>query len=293
MTRGLIGCVLVLASACGGKAFIAEEEPTNGAEWSVGSGGDGSEPVAPVTLCDGSPGYRFFYFSYPGGMGGGSREIVFRNGHPFLHIMGDCTYFARVGDSHTAPTVTGRLTNEEAAAFVLDLRLSGLGALDGTRAHNGGDDTPSGYIVFAGSKIMCGFDCDWQSIRRDEEEHAAIAPIFEKVVAWRDQLSARGQPLDGPVRVAVQFIDAEKWTFEAVEWPLQASPLEFSSSATDRYPQSYLVSGDAAQALRKLRAESGEFPFGFRPIELDGRYYDVVIDDALPGEDERGSVLPR
>lgn len=278
--------ILAFVIGCG-----QARESSPGMGGASGIGGDDGD--AAVTLCNGDPGYRLQYFTLQDAE---SQRlwIKLRNGAQFLHIKGDCTYVARLGEIDRAPAVAGKLSPEEAAVLAEDLQLDEFEALDGTISQTPGAHQPRSSVVFAGNHVGCHFDCQQEPYNNPEDQaaHAVLAPIFEKLLPWHERLATRGQPLAGDVRVAVIPINTDNWRFGTMEWPLERSPLDFLQQEGGSRMDVTIVSDPDAADLIKMRNETGSYPWGASPIEFEGSYYDVVIDELLPGESDEGSVLP-
>lgn len=258
-------------------------------------GGAPGGTLEPVTLCNGDQSYGLQAY-VASTVDSVALLVQIRNGGQFLHVRGDCTYFVQAGDVNLDPVMTGKLSEDEADQLAHDLQLSEFKTLDGTISQSPGSHQPRSIIAWSGKYVGCDADCKYDPYNNptDQAAHELLAPIYEKLVRWRTALAERGVPLAGDVRVAVVAWSTDEWKLGTVEWPLNVSPLEYLIASDDLHPVASVVSGEDARSLIDLRNSKRNKPAGaqYSTIEFDGRYYDVVIDETLPGENEVGTVLP-
>ena len=136
---------------------------------------------------------------------------------------------------------------------------------------------------------------------------AIFKPMLDSADAWRDHLLSIGTPVQGNVRFAVAIQDERIHTGQFLNWPLDV-PIEayaidlmvtFEDENFVPVGTGFPAEGADAIALRELRTEAirtsvkGSQTEGWIAIDGPGNtFYEVVVADVLPYEDETG-VVPR
>ncbi len=301
LSISLLLAALVGLAACG----EAEAGPSEAA--SAGGGGGGAPaPAKERALCSGADAFTFQRVNAEAGWQGSAFGILWRNGYAYLRVDGHCNYYAY--DLHrNDPIVTGVLTGAEAQALAAETGYATWPSYDGLVANGGIFDASTEVLNDGWHELFCRQGCRDLPAESDVEAARVLEPMLDAADAWRDRLLARGVPLGGSVRFAVAIQNEAVHGGVFLEWPL-ATPIEayavdptISKEDEDYDPitTGYLAEGEDAAALRALRAQAvatalkGSQTEGWISIDAPGdTFYEVVVADVLPYEDETG-VVPR
>jgi hypothetical protein len=264
---------------------------------------DVGEEVSPSgetnRLCDGRQGEVFAFTRVAGASRG--QTVVIENGFAFLHITGDCKFWAFTGsrlggvDSHALDIKTGELTREEESALDRELQLA-LWAGHAGKSYSGGisDATPD-KLWRQGKTITCDALCFWN------KEHPELNRIYNDVLNRLYSLADRGRSMEGDVRISVLPMGASypDWTGEWAQWPLEEpmATVTWTSMQAEPPGSGHLVRQPAADLLRAIRRESARGKFGnfsFIPVrERPGSpIHALQVRDTVPLEGPNGLIPP-
>lgn len=221
--------------------------------------GDGSAPLPPAEICDGSDDIRFVYFT---GIGFTDERASFYNeyGHRLLAIDGKCHFWAK-----------------EDGGLLLEGDLDAPELVTLQQAHYGKFGTypkENSQCVDAGANILwdpygstvCWCECD-------SEEELDRTAAFSFAPTLLRQVLATGTPTTGDLRMVLLNRDSTEEGEGSVPWPLtfeqssiakEPSEIEWFSEKGTLFP-----SGADAQLLRGARTESGgatSVHFDYSPV---------------------------
>jgi len=257
-----------------------------------------SPPAAPQKICNGEARITFSFVTLlplsdtePGS------QLVWENGSSYLRIDGQCrfwTFGTSQGNSPLDDIRTGTLSAADADKIAADLRFGEWAGLQGD--HGRGFNGATAAMLSNGvSEVVCWALCTHPNAP------AAMRDLFTKATTVLDRLSALGQPMTGPVRLALQNRqgDAPDFPYPTVPWPLTRALTDFVIPfGIAKAGSSFKVEGADADELRKLRRghrNSAALKSGvaFVPIKQGtGPLHSLYVRDTLPYEDATG-LLPR
>src|SRR5688572_21915274 len=106
MRRGLLVLALAIWGSCSDKDSGATGDASAADARTDADGPLEVEPQMPTRLCDGRPGlvFSFVRVANLGRLGGPGTVVAWENGAAFLHVTGDCTYWAFTGSRLGGPS---------------------------------------------------------------------------------------------------------------------------------------------------------------------------------------------
>lgn len=252
-----------------------------------------------VTLCDGSDDIRLAYRTSGGGNVAPGRKLMSDNGYSFLYLDGQCRYWAfprgddGTSDSVWSEVVTGVLSAEQEEQLKEEISVVDWQRWDQeTFREDSLSDGATALFWTPDAVFSCYGDC----------QNGARNDIRSNVRSWIEKLAEQGEPVDGEVRVLAVTMP-ESVVNQDRPHPVQPAPagLDLGAHAFDEgehycVGDGVLVSGEAAEALRRYRreythGEHGDFWYSYLPIEADdGKQYMVYMRDVMPIEDSDGIV---
>ncbi len=249
--------------------------------------------------------FTFQRVDVQGGWAGTVFGILWRNGHNYLRIDGHCRYFAyQLGRNDRI--VTGSLTGAEAIALANETKYSTWPDLNGLVATGGWFDAPTQVLNDGTNELFCRQNCRDSPQEPDVESALLLDSMFDPADVWRDRLLSEGTPVGGDVRFAVAIQNKIIHAGTYLEWPLSTPIKDYATDPTvtpedENYVEvrATLARGADAAALRLMREQavataiSGSQTEGWITVDGPGdRFYEVVVSDVLPYEDEDG-IVPR
>lgn len=256
------------------------------------------EDLEEATLCDGSDDIRLAYRTL-GGNPAPERKLLSENGYTYLYVDGQCRYWAYPGEgdgtggSPRSDVVTGTLTAEQESQLKEDLDVVEWQRWDQESFHEDGlfDGTTATFWMPTAA-YYCYGDC--QSSKRNN--------IRKSVRRWIGELIEDGEPVEGPVRVAVFKVPnigsppSHPTQPAPAGFDLQEHALSTGDASSTCAGEGILVEGEAAETLRRYRREyqaeeHGSFWYYYLPLVAQGgQQYRVYVRDATPLEDANGLV---
>jgi len=255
-----------------------------------------------IILCDGSNDIRLAYHTKSSGTMPNHRVLV-ENGYTFLYLDGQCRYwvFPRENDgpstSMWSDVVSGKLTEDQEAQLKRDLAVIQWQRWHQTTFHASGVfDAGTATFWTPTAAFQCTGECG-SKLRNS---------IQTNIGTWIRTLAEQGDPVYGAMRVAA-VIMPDSILRQNRPHPVQAAPAGLSLSLKEHAVSEaeatflcngdgFLVTGDAAETLRRYRREYynreyGDFWYVYLPIkDEDGTMYMVYARDTIPLEDDRGLV---
>ncbi len=237
----------------------------------------------------------------------GEASLAGQNELAGLYVLGDCTFFVRP-IKQLYEFRTGKLTAAQAQNLAVETRYSEWPSWYGWL---GPTDVVDGVVVLfadAHGTFGCAQGCGGATLEpaTSEAQWQPLIddwyPMFAAWYRWHVDLYAQSLPVAGAVRVAAYpygLDDLSKIHPEGIyDWPesIELSSVTFESLLEVPFG-GVLIPADSAQPLHALRDEARRRTYeqntGVSPniFVLDGeRVLVVEIDDALPFEDEEGTI---
>jgi hypothetical protein len=167
----------------------------------------------------------------------------------FLRIDGQCRYWTFLGTSPLDEVRSGVLTNARAKQIESDLRYAEWPDIGGTFGGGTVFDAAPDVLSDGRNEITCVAMCSFGG-------PAEMMALFAKVSALMDDLNTSGQPLSGPVRIALQErqTNASDFLYSTVNWPIASPVTAFLLPFGIAQPgSSFLITDADGETLRSVR----------------------------------------
>lgn len=224
-------------------------------------------------------------------------QVIWENGTTYLYIDGQCRYWVfgnSRGVNETDETRTGTLAAADARRLAQEIKYADWPTLKGEWRGMLHDATPD-VFTDGTNTISCEAKCSFAG------PPPAVRELYTVIDGWLDLLNAAGQPMTGPVRLAVVNLEDSYpgWPHKFADWPLSDPMAGYVVPYTITRPgTSKRVEAPGAALLRDLRARQRMRAFSpagtgsFIPVrERNGPLHGLYLRDVLPFENAQGLVV--